>query len=122
MLEIMFALLCSPTFMRRWRGRVHNDKFHSGLSEIVRLVDILLRELMDACPVIPLFTDERIEQEVLMNLIGMKADLVIRASLTRRLGPIKQGIKENGIALRPQSFNPSSERRYDMADESSALD
>jgi hypothetical protein len=49
---------------------------------------------MDACPVIPLFTGERIEQEVLMNLIGMKADLVIRASLTRRLGPIKQGIKK----------------------------
>ncbi|HEU4824638.1 MAG TPA: hypothetical protein VFS97_14535 [Nitrososphaeraceae archaeon] len=84
--------------MRRWRGRVHNDKFHSGLSEIVRLVDILLRELMEStCPVIPLFTDERTEQEVLMNLIGMKADLVIRASLTRRLSPIKQGIQETAI-------------------------
>ena len=40
----------------------------------------------NTCLVIPLFAGERIEQEVLTKIVGMKADLVLRAALTRRIG------------------------------------
>jgi hypothetical protein len=40
----------------------------------------------NTCPLIPLFVEERIEQELLINLVGMKADLVLRAASTRRIG------------------------------------
>jgi hypothetical protein len=67
-----------------------HDNFHFRLSEISTsswFIFILLGGLMEnTCLVIPLFAEERIEQEVLMKVVGMKADLVLRAALTRRLG------------------------------------
>lgn len=34
--------ICSQTFTRRWRGSVHNNKFHGGLSNVVRLLDYIV--------------------------------------------------------------------------------
>ena len=34
--------ICSQTFTRRWRGSVHNNKFHGGLSNVVRLLDYVV--------------------------------------------------------------------------------
>jgi hypothetical protein len=37
--------VCSQTFTRMWRGRVHNDSLHDGQSEIVRLIDYMVGRL-----------------------------------------------------------------------------
>lgn len=37
--------VCSQTFTRMWRGRVHNNNLHSGQSEIVRMVDYMVGRL-----------------------------------------------------------------------------
>jgi hypothetical protein len=34
--------ICSQTFTRRWRGSVHNNKFHGGLGSVVRLLDYIV--------------------------------------------------------------------------------
>ena len=34
--------ICSQTFTRRWRGSVHNNKFHGGLGSTVRLLDYIV--------------------------------------------------------------------------------
>jgi hypothetical protein len=34
--------ICSQSFTRRWRGRVHNNDIHAGLAKIVRLVDYII--------------------------------------------------------------------------------
>ena len=34
--------ICSQTFTRRWRGSVHNNKFHGGLGSVVRLIDYIV--------------------------------------------------------------------------------
>jgi len=44
----------------------------------------------NTCLVVPLFEEERIEQEVLIKLVGTKADLVLRAALTRRIGQLSK--------------------------------
>jgi hypothetical protein len=37
--------VCSQTFTRMWRGRVHNHNLHGGHSEIVRLIDYMVGRL-----------------------------------------------------------------------------
>jgi hypothetical protein len=34
--------ICSQTFTRRWRGSVHNNKFHGGLGNVVLLLDYIV--------------------------------------------------------------------------------
>ena len=34
--------ICSQTFTRRWRGSVHNNKFHGGVGSVVRLLDYIV--------------------------------------------------------------------------------
>jgi hypothetical protein len=34
--------ICSQTFTRKWRGSVHNNKFHAGSGSIVRLLDYIV--------------------------------------------------------------------------------
>ena len=34
--------VCSQTFTRRWRGKVHNDNLHGGTAEVVRLIDYMI--------------------------------------------------------------------------------
>jgi hypothetical protein len=37
--------VCSQTFTRMWRGRIHNSNLHSGQSEIVRMVEYMVGRL-----------------------------------------------------------------------------
>ena len=34
--------ICSQTFTRRWRGKVHNSNIHEGQGKIVRLIDYMI--------------------------------------------------------------------------------
>jgi hypothetical protein len=34
--------MCSQTFTRKWRGKVHNLNIHGGISQIVRMVDYII--------------------------------------------------------------------------------
>lgn len=37
--------ICSQTFTRMWRGKVHNTNLHGGQSQIVRLIDYMIGRL-----------------------------------------------------------------------------
>jgi hypothetical protein len=37
--------ICSQTFTRMWRGRVHNDNLHAGQGQIVRIIDYMVGRL-----------------------------------------------------------------------------
>src|SRR5919112_1646221 len=37
--------ICSQTFTRMWRGKVHNTNLHGGQGEIVRLIDYMVGRL-----------------------------------------------------------------------------
>jgi DNA-directed RNA polymerase subunit RPC12/RpoP len=37
--------VCSQTFTRMWRGKVHNNNLHAGQSQIVRLIDYMVGRL-----------------------------------------------------------------------------
>ena len=34
--------ICSQTFTRRWRGKIHNLNIHGGTSQIVRMIDYIV--------------------------------------------------------------------------------
>ena len=34
--------ICSQTFTRKWRGKVHNNNVHAGLAKTVRLIDYMI--------------------------------------------------------------------------------
>jgi hypothetical protein len=37
--------ICSQTFTRMWRGKVHIDNLHGGQGEIVRMIDYMVGRL-----------------------------------------------------------------------------
>jgi hypothetical protein len=92
-----------------------HDNFHFRLSEIVRLVDYIIGGINGKyLPSHPSSrrgknrtgsTDEGRRYE---SRFGSQGSV----DQTDRL--VKQGTKENGTALHPQSFDPGSQRRHDM--------
>ena len=79
--------ICSQIFMRRWEVRIHNDNSHFQLSEIVRLVNYIIGGINGKyLPSDASFYRLKNRTGSTHEPVGMKADLVLRAALTRQIG------------------------------------
>jgi hypothetical protein len=98
--------VCSQTFTRKWRGRVHNDNIHLGSGEIVRLIDYIIGRINGQY----LPSDPSNYRRKNRNIYGNSGD--------------KNSFDQMGTSLRSQRYNSYSQHPYDIpnASTSSASD